>query len=136
MTKETIKIDLTEHEALMVAASNATLNAQLAMQHINSVTASLPAISSQGLANAYIADEDFQIFDTKAQELYTLSSVIYQLISDTYSSLIDADKVSAIEVANLMLNSSETSAKDRAFIQSDPNAAVANIQANMKEPSQ
>ncbi|KXT75901.1 hypothetical protein [Streptococcus sp. DD12] len=136
MTKETIKIDLTAHEGLMVSASNATLNAQLAMQSISSVVSSITEISSQGLTNDYITDEDFQIFDIKAQELYTLSSVIYQLISDTYSALIDADKVSAVEVANLLLNSSGVSQEDKEAIKADPNQAVSNIQKHMKESNQ
>ena len=103
---QTIQIDLSNQELLILKAHAIYLAAANARQFIESAVNNIPDLSSQGLFHNYIgADGDLAHYSLKAQQLQLLTEVLHQHAKDTFLALCDADEVLALEIGNTILNS-------------------------------
>ncbi len=101
-----IQLDLSQQELLILQLNNAVLAATNAVQYLGSAINAIPDLSSQGIMKSYIGDDgDLSLYVIKGQEMQTLTEVMHQFALDTYEKFIDADRVAALEVENLILNS-------------------------------
>ena len=72
-------------------------------------------------------------FVTKAQTFQTLTEVIFKHTQTTYSEFIDTDKILAMDIANSILYSSETSAEDKQGIKDDRKGSVDKLKKSIQE---
>ncbi len=129
ITSGNINLDLSQQEQLILQAYNIVLACSNSLQYLSSALSAIPDITSEGIFKSYIGDDgDLGLYSIKGQEMLTLAEVIHQYAQDTYESFVAADKVAAIEVANLILNTNATKAasnmskEDRAALEANKQA--------------
>ncbi|EHI73841.1 Uncharacterised protein [Streptococcus criceti] len=134
MATKTIKINLNDHEAMIVALGNVVSNATTISQSMANIAKSLPNTTSEGIAHKYILDKNsFVIYQTRAGEMQTLAEVLHQFAMDTMAKFVNEDRVLATEVANLMLNDPNTSAADKDYIRKHPEEAVTAVEKALND---
>ena len=134
---EQIQLHLTEQEQLIQATSRIALSASTISTKMASVTEGIPNLSSQGMFHDHIGSTDSHgtlgQFVLKAREFQTVCELLETHTQRTYDTMVNADKMEAIKVANLMLNSSEVSEEDKQVLREHPEESLAWIQKQMKE---
>ncbi|MBA3925722.1 hypothetical protein [Listeria rustica] len=95
---------------------------------VQDVMQSLPEHVNRGFTlDHFPADFD------KAQTLQTLAEVLSIQTENTYKSMIDTDKMLAMQVVNAILNEPGTNADFKLACEQDPNAVIDQVKTYMKE---
>ncbi|MGQ7463012.1 hypothetical protein ACTGZQ_11015 [Streptococcus suis] len=111
---------------LLTAASSASASIE------NAVTTYKELSSSGSFKDIYLGDgnDGFMRYILKAQDLVTLAEVLYTHVEATYSTMIDVDKMIAVQIANdYYLNNPEVSQETKDYIRQHPQEALEEIKS-------
>ena len=135
------KLVLNDQEQLIYHCLNiVTLTNQVSTK-IQHVVSTLPNLSSEGAYHDLISNSKTNgglgSYYLKAQEFETLSEVLYRHAQNTYTQMVNTDKVLATSIANFLLEEPTTSAEYKEAIKKDPKGSVEQLmrsrQADAKE---
>ncbi|HEM3642364.1 TPA: hypothetical protein U1C36_001507 [Streptococcus suis] len=133
---EQIQISLSSQEQIILHALRITELATEITQTIQQVVETIPSFSSQGSFHTIYTtgkNDGFYRYVLKAQELKTLSEVLYRHVETTHQQMVDMDRALAVHITNQFLNSPSTSSDDKRFIREHPEEAVRYIHSEMKK---
>ena len=120
---EKISINLEKQEQLLVDIRLLTNSTTQLVGHLQQVVEGLPSLTSHGEAhNRMIPEGGGQLasYVSKAQTMQTLTEVLFKHTLNTHRTMIDTDKLLAIDIANSILNSPEAPEEDKQALRDKP----------------
>ncbi|MDD7267276.1 MAG: hypothetical protein PUH12_03870 [Lachnospiraceae bacterium] len=124
---ETISIDLTQQEQLLIAIRALVDSAKKLETELASAILYTSNVATQGkFYTKYIAEKEstIQRFTGKAGAFLALTQALYTHTQETHRTLIDVDKLIALDIANSILGQAGTDEATKQQIRSDPNRFV------------
>ena len=136
MAEETIKVETSDLENMILQSIKVTDLLGQVVNKIKNVIDKIPNLSSKGsfceLIVTSSSNGGLELFSMKAREFLNLSEVFTQHIQNTYKEMVDADRILAIYIANMMLNDPETSEEDKQTIRDHPEETIAEFIKQIK----
>lgn len=136
---EQIQIKFSEQEQMIQHALHVLEEANALITSMSAIISAYSSLSSHGsFKDIYLGvdgkqagNNGFSHFALKAQDLAFLAEVLYTHVEQTYSKMVDMDKLIAVRIANdYYLNNPEVHDELKTYIRQNPEAAVAEIKAN------
>ncbi|EUJ43300.1 MULTISPECIES: hypothetical protein, partial [Listeria] len=136
MTGGEISISLTEQEQLLVEMQKLVQHSGELTKLLQEAGEAISAICMEGQFKDRIVNNEqgtISRFTLKAQTLQTLAEVLSIQTENTYKSMIDTDKMLAMQVVNALLNEEGTSVEFKLACEQDPNGVVNQVKTVIQD---